>query len=284
MCRLSGGNYVGGIAGRATDMRGCRSFVEITDGNEFTGTIAGQCSGELSANAFVENGMGAVDGISYRGKAFPVTYEKMLTLSDVPEEFSVMKLIFMADGEIVETLEYGYGDSVRDADIPEIPSVAGSFAEWEDFDGSDLRFGKIINAVYSNRLTAIASDVCRDDGLPVFIAEGSYGDESLVAERGDAAWRITLPEDGAESHLIRYYAEGDNLDVFVNGERVDSEQDGRYLVFRTNLMDFEVTTAEKPFNYIPLIYAGGGAAALAIIVIVAVSVRKKKKSAVKPGQ
>lgn len=284
MCRLSGGDYVGGIAGKATDMRGCRSFVEIIDGNEFTGTIAGQGSGELSANAFVENGMGAVDGISYRGRAFPVTYEKMLTLSDVPEEFSVMKLIFMADGEIVDTLEYGYGDSVRDADIPEVPAVAGSFAEWEDFDRSDLRFGKIINAVYSNLLTAIASDVCRDDGLPVFIAEGSYGDQSLTVERSDAAWKITLPDDGADSHLIRYYAEGDGLDVFVNGERVESEQDGRYLVFRTNLMDFEVTTAEKPFNYLPFIYAGGGLIVLVVIIIIAARVKKKKKSAVKSGQ
>lgn len=284
MCRLSGGDYVGGIAGSANDMQGCRSFVEINDSREFTGAIAGQGKGELLSNAFVENGMGAVDGVSYRGKAFPVPYEKMLTLSDVPEEFSIMKLIFMADGEIVDTLEYSYGGSVRNADIPDVPVKSGSFAEWEEFDGEDLRFGKIINAVYSNLITAIASEVCRDDGLPVFIAEGSYGSESLIAERRDAAWQVTVPDDGAESHLIRYYTELENQDVFVNGERVDSEQDGRYLVFRTNLLNFEVTTADKPFNYLPLIYAGSGAAILAIIIIVAVTVRKKKKAIVKSGQ
>ncbi len=284
MCRLSGGDYVGGIAGRAEDMRGCRSFAEITESGEFTGAIAGQGNGELSSNAFVENGMGAVDGVSYRGKAFPVPYEKMLTLSDVPEEFSIMKLIFMADGEIVDTLEYSYGDSVRDTDIPDIPARSGSFAEWEEFDGEDLRFGKIINAVYSNLVTAIASEVCRDDGLPVFIVEGSYGSESLIAERRDAAWQVTVPDDGAESHLIRYYTEGENQDVYVNGERVDSERDGRYLVFRTNLLNFEVTTADKPFNFLPLIYAGSGVAVLAIIIIIAVTIRKRKKAVVKSGQ
>ncbi len=284
MCRLSGGDYVGGIAGSAKDMQGCRGFAEIVDGKEFTGAIAGQGSGELSGNAYVENGIGAVDGVSYRGKAFPVTYEKMLTLSEVPEEFSVMKLVFMADGKIVDTLEYSYGGSVNIADIPDIPAKSGSFAEWEKFDGDNLRFGKIINAVYSNMVTAIASEVCRDDGLPVFIAEGSYGSESLIAERRDTAWQVTVPDDGAESHLIRYYAEGENQDVFVNGELVDSEMDGRYLVFRTNLLNFEVTTDEKPFNYLPFIYAGGGAAFLATIIIIAAAVRKKKKIAVKSGQ
>lgn len=283
MCRLSGGDYVGGIAGSAKDMRGCRGFAEITDGKEFTGAIAGQGSGELSGNAFVENGIGAVDGVSYRGKAFPVPYEKMLSLSDVPEEFGRMKLVFMADGEIVDTLEYSYGDSVRSEDIPDVPARSGSFAEWEEFDGEELRFGKIINAVYRNLVTAVASDICRDDGLPVFIAEGSYGSDSLVAERRDAAWQVTVPDDGAESHIIRYYAEGENQDIYVNGERVDSERDGRYLVFRTNLLNFEVTTAEKPFNYLPFVYAGGGALILAIIIIVA-AVRKKKRAAVKSGQ
>ena len=73
-------------------------------------------------------------------------------------------------------------------------------------------------------------------------------------------------------------------DIYVNGERVDSERDGRYLVFRTNLLNFEVTTADKPFNFLPLIYAGSGVAVLAIIIIIAVTIRKRKKAVVKSGQ
>ena len=278
MCRISGGNYVGGIAGSGTDISGCRGFAEITESGEFSGAIAGQSGGELTGNVFVENGDGGVDGVSYRGKAFPVTYEKMLSLSGVPEEFGVMKLIFTADGEIVDILEYPYGGSVNAADIPEIPAKRGCFAEWEEFDGSDLRFGKIINAVYSNLITAVASEVCRDDGLPVFIVEGSYGDASVGAARNETAWSVKIPDDGAESHIIRYYAEDSGLDVYVNGERVDSVQDGRYLVFSTNLNDFELTTEKKPFDYVPFLYIGGGAAVPAVVIIIAVSIHKKKNA------
>ena len=40
MCRLSGDNYVGGIAGSGFTITGSRSFV-LADGDEYVGAIAG---------------------------------------------------------------------------------------------------------------------------------------------------------------------------------------------------------------------------------------------------
>lgn len=283
MCRLSGADHVGGITGKGTDISGCRSFCEITESGEFTGAIAGQCTGELYDNAFVENGSGAVDGISYREKAFPVSYKKMLALSDVPKEFSVMKLLFTADGEIVDILEYAYGDNVSEADIPAIPEKRGCFAKWEDFDKNDLKFGKIINAVYSNLITAVSSDVCRGDGLPVFIVEGSFGGEELRADElkapndSESVWSLSIPDDGAQSHIIRYYADEGETDIYVNGEPAEYEKDGRYLVFSTDLKNIEVKAQKKSFDYTMLLYAAGAAAAIIVIIIIAVAVHKKNK-------
>ena len=283
MCRLSGDDRVGGIAGKGTDISGCRSFCEITESGEFTGAIVGQCTGELSDNAFVENGSGAADGISYGEKAFPVSYKEMLTLSDVPKEFGVIKLIFTADGKIVDTLEYSYGDSVSEADIPAIPEKRGCYAQWEDFDGNELKFGKIINAVYNNLITAISSDVCRADGLPIFIAEGSFGGEKIGASENqssndnESVWKLSIPDDGAASRVIRYYADEGEAELYINGEPADYERDGRYLVFSTDFTEFELTVKKKSFENTLIIYAAAGAAVTAVIIIAAAAVHKKNR-------
>lgn len=281
MCRLSGGDYVGGIAGKCKDMSGCRAFSELTEWDEFAGAVAGCAEGELSGNIFVENSFGAVDGISYRSKAFPVTYEKMLTLSGIPEEFSVMKLIFMADDVPVAVLEYGYGDSIPDSDIPAVPEKEGCYAKWESFEREELHYGAIINAEYYNLISAVASEATREDGLPVFLAEGAYSDSaSLFAEESGGVWTVSIPDDGSQSHVVRYYCEGEpkKTDVCINGAVVSSEADGRYLVFTTELSEFELTESKKPLDPKPFIIGGAGAAAVAAI-IVAAAVHKKKKAA-----
>ena len=280
MCRVSGGSCVGGIAGAAKDMSGCRAFTQITKADEFCGSIAGKADGELSGNVFVENGTGGVDGISYRSKAFSVTYEKMLTLSGVPDEFSVMKLIFMADEQPVAVLEYGYGDSVPEKDIPAVPEKEGCYAKWEDFEREELHYGAIINAEYYSLITAIASEACREDGLAVLLAEGVFGDDAvLTAEGSGSVWKVAITADGTENRVFRYYSEEkpEKTDVLINGERVSSTADGRYIVFETALTEFELTTAPKPTDPTPFV-VGGCSAAILVLLIAVVRIRKKKKA------
>ncbi len=281
MCRLDGGDYIGGIAGFAHDMTGCRAFVKIKSGDEFTGAVAGSADGTLSGNVFVEDGSGAVDGVSYSSKAYPVSYDKMLTLANVPEEFRKMKLIFTADGEEVAEIECDHGGKVRESSLPAIPEKAGYYAKWADFDKDNVRFGEVIEAEYYRLVSASASEVTREDGLPVIIAEGAFGDnEKPGAEYDGASWHVTIPDDGAESHVVRFYCEGkpEDTDILVNGAVTLSQPDGKYMVFTVNLNDFNLSTANKPFNYIP-IAIGGGAAVLLIVVVFAVRHNKKKKSA-----
>ncbi|MCM1055746.1 MAG: hypothetical protein NC394_09540 [Bacteroides sp.] len=284
MCSLEGGDYVGGIAGRGADISGCRSFCEIKNSDEFSGAVVGQCTGELSDNAFVENGSGAADGISYAEKAYPVSYKEMLSLSGVPDEFKTIKLIFTADGEIVDTLEYSYGDSVNEEDIPAIPEKRGCFAEWEEFDGSDLKFGKTVNAEYRNLITALASDACRDDGLPLFVVEGSFGSEelSVYESKGNGVcWLLTVPDDGAETHTVRYYADENETELFVNNEPVEYERDGRYLVFTSKLNQFELSARKQTVDETLIIYAAIGAAAVVIIIVVFSALSRKRKKGAK---
>lgn len=281
MCRLDGGDYIGGIAGSAHDMTGCRAFAKIKSGDEFVGAVAGNADGSLSGNVFVEDDSGAVDGVSYSGKAYPVSYDKMLTLANVPGEFRKMKLIFTADGEEVAEIECDYGGKVRESALPAIPEKAGYYAKWADFDMENVRFGEVIEAEYYRLSSASASEVTREDGLPVIIAEGAFGgDEKPIAEYDGVSWHVTIPDDGAESHVVRFYCEREpeKTDILINGAVTPSEPDGKYTVFTVSLNDFNLSTADKPFNYIPIAIGGGAAAAL-IVVVFAVRHSKKKKRA-----
>lgn len=284
MCRVSGEDYVGGIVGKGADITDCRAFVKITAYTEYAGAVAGYADGDISHNVFADSDIGGIDGVSYRAKAYPVDYEKLITLDYVPEDFSQIKLIFVADGTTVAERTYSYGDDVPDSDIPEIPAKDGSYAEWEEFDTHDLHFGAVINAEYHDKITAIATEQRRDDGLPVILVQGHFsGTDALQASVSGGVWHLVIPDDGTYKHVVRYYCPDDpkSTDICINGRVVESEVDGKYLVFTAGLSEFDISTTPKLVDPIIFIAAGGGAALLALIIIAAAIHKKKKKRAAK---
>lgn len=288
MCRVSGEDYVGGVVGQGKDITDCRAFVKITSYTEYAGAIAGYADGEISHNVFSDSDIGGIDGVSYRAKAYPMDYEKLLTLNYVPEDFSQIKLIFVADGTTVAERTYSYGDDVPDSDIPEIPGKEGCYAEWEEFDAHDLKFGAVINAEYRDKITAIATAQRRDDGLPVILVQGHFsGSDELSAEVSGGVWHIVIPDDGTYKHIVRYYSSEDpkTVDVCINGRAVESEVDGRYIVFEAGLSEFDISTAPKAVNPLIFIAAGAGAAVTVLIIIaVIIHKKKKKKASGKPSE
>ena len=65
----------------------------------YCGAIAGRVDdeGEISRNRFVENGSAGIDGVSYAGKAEPISYESLMAEENVPEEFGKFTLTYIAD-------------------------------------------------------------------------------------------------------------------------------------------------------------------------------------------
>lgn len=292
-CRVSGASYVGGIAGEANDISSCRSFAVITDGSECIGAVAGSCTGDMSGNTFIDNGVGGVDGISYSGRAYPVDHSRMLTLDNVPRDFEKLTLTFIADDKVIDEIECGYGESIPESRLPEIPEREGCFAKWEDFSFSDVTFGAEINAVYTDYVTSLASVELRENGLPVIVAAGSFtdGDKLSVLNAGSGGyidsdmWTVTVPDDGSETHTIRYLpaVNPEKAEVRVIGsdgipQTAETVIDGSYLVFDALGNSFEISVTEKP-SLVWLYIALGAAAAAAVIVII--FVRKKKNSKAK---
>lgn len=290
-CRIGGTDYVGGIAGEGKDIKNCKSFVIITEGDERVGAIAGQADGELSGNIFIDAGIGGIDGISYKGKAYPVSYEYMLADEDVPEEFRVITLTFISDGEVTEEVECRYGESLDEDKIPEIPQKDGYFAKWEDLDFSEVLFDSEINAVYTPYVTALSSIEQRENKLPIIIVQGSFTDEDkITALSGESInyavsdkWTVTLPEDGNTVHTVRYLScvKPKNAEVILteNGvERIaEAEVDGQYLVFEVNGSSFDIYVKKKASLW--FIYAAAAVlAAVAAVMIIIVMKKRKKKS------
>ena len=289
-CRVSGKDFVGGIAGTAHDMRDCKSFVVIDEGTERIGAVAGYSDfeGEIKNNTFVDNGIGAVDGISYSGIAYPVPYGQMIAFGNTPKEFKALELTFISGDEIVKVVPVEYGESLTSAEIPDVPERGGNFGEWEEFDYENITFSAEINAVYEKFITALESAEKRDSGLPIFVAEGNFtsSDSITVTENGTdsscESWSITLPSDGEESHRVRFLPtikpSKAEITVTENGVQKIAETviDGRYLVVEISGNSAILTVSEK--DHTVLIIAAASAAAAAVIIILIIIIRKKKNT------
>lgn len=298
MVHLSGGDYVGGISGTAKDMADCISFVVINESGEYTGMIAGFADeeGSISSNIFVDSSavtglrsVGAIDGISYDGRAFPVTFEEMSENYKHPVPFTELKLTYTADGKVVAELPFEYGGSISEDNIPDIPHISGFFAEWldDEINYSMLTFPETIEAEYSEYITSISSELRRDDIKPVVIAEGAFGSSDIITAEpisGSAAdcteWRIILPKDSSDEHTVRYlpYGEADKTKLIVNGEEISAEQDGSYLVFRASDSELSIIERESGKGAVLFIAAGCLAAAVILAVIITATKRKKPKA------
>lgn len=281
MCRLEGDDYIGGIAGRGHDISSCVSFVSIDSSDEFSGAVAGDCDGEAEGNVFSENGMGGIDGVSYDGRAFPVSYDELIAMENVPEEFRNLTLTFVAEGKVVDTIPFRYGETLKESDIPEAPHKNGYFAKWEEHDYSNMTYGAVIEAEYIPNVTAISSELTRESGRPVFMAEGTFTDSDRleVIDLGGESWEVHIPEDDNSERLIRFLpvTKPDKTLIKIDGKAVPSDTDGSYAVFTASGGSFVLTASEKPVNITAAAAVSGGAAVLAAVLIAVIRKRKKAK-------
>ncbi len=257
MCNLSGREYVGGVAGYGTTIENCSSMVGLADITACSGAIAGWAdpeSGGLTGNTFVHKSLGAVDGISYSEKAYPLSYEELLKQEGLPKQFRTLRLSFVAEGELIGEVEFEYGGSISPAQIPPVPEKDGYTGAWPDYDYSALYYSAVIEAVYTPREGALAAAVTREDSpMAIVLIEGDfdrntevmllpYEGEGPQVERGELreAWTMRLSRLEAEqSYSLRYLppetGRGREIRIYMlrDGEwsPVETEQAGSYLSF-----------------------------------------------------
>lgn len=244
-CFLTGETYIGGIVGKSVDndalglstcVENCRAMVEISGAKQFYGAIAGESTGDFDGNLFVANGLNGLDYRSIAGEAEPVSYEEMLEIENLPEEFKLLTLLFVTeDEEIIKKVSFEYGTSFGSDIWPETPQKENCYTQWDKTDLTNLTFDTIVTAEYIDHVQTLASSQTREDGRAVFYIEGSFTENDAVActqQEGNAEavlsatggeddeniefWRLVVPNDGATAHTVRYLpTKGSAADVKV---------------------------------------------------------------------
>ncbi len=257
-CVLSGGRYVGGIVGDAAPDGGlvqdCRAYVRAERCEQYAGAIAGTDRGSFRDNLFVDNGLAGLGTSSITGQAGPASFEALCG-ADAPEGFRKLTLRFLADGEVLRSLTFDYGDSFDESAFPALPEREGEYARWEPAELNNLTFDTDVEAVYTPFLTALPSERTRSDGRPVFFVEGEFdgdgalgltpaqtavpfGDSALTRRTAVEQWELSIPYDGAAVHTLRWLSPTGRTaryEVYTlwNGvwSRVETEPVGGYLTF-----------------------------------------------------
>ena len=292
-CRLSGGDYVGGVAGLGATLVNCHTLVTIDGGSAYLGAVAGDVDsgGAVSGNTFTSESLGALDGISYAGRAEAVDFDALCSAEGVPALFSRLELTFVADGVTVAVLPFQYGEGVES--LPEIPAKKGYSASWPDLDYTHLTASQTLEAVYTPYTSALT-----DGGeLPQILVDGSFSSRAEVSHttedvtwtdaRGQThtgtAYTVAVEDPDLEqvSYTVHYRLPdpGKRYALWVLGEdgwnQAEHEIDGRYLLLASRQEEITFCVLERPVNLLAW-GAAAGALLLATGVCAAVQFRKRR--------
>lgn len=295
-CTLKGSSQIGGIAGYGTTITDCYSMVQINEGDYYLGSIAGNAASDsvISNNYFVEGCPAGIDGISYEGKAQPLSYEAFMASPDLPDIFNNLYLTFVADGKTVSVIALKYGDTFQPDVLPQVPSKEGCIGNWSDFDQVSITFDQTIEAIYTEYITTLESSQQVNE-RPVVLIEGTFGPEDdFTLTQIDAypedsmtkaqCWKIAISGISTGPYTIRYLIpeemEHPQIEIYENGtwKAIDTETDGSYYVFISNKSDIVFSCVDRPAasatgTIIVLIVC---AAVLILLLLTVLFIKKKR--------
>ena len=312
-CILSGSDYVGGIAGSANNVYDSYSLVQILDEESYYGAIAGDVTGngKIRGCYFVSDDLAGIDRVSYALKAEPVSYEELINIEGMPEEFKTMKVTFLLDNDDDERIEVAtqdvkYGYTLSPDEFPFVICDDGNYISWSIKDAVEVFSDLEIHAESLRDVTTLASSLVRSTKQSAILVDGSFmEDDRLTANvRVNAPdelkncieyWELEIPDDGAVNHQIRYSLPDDYRDeigssfgvyIYENGQwnRVkEVGMMGAYYTFDVpgNNVGIQIVNEYKKDNRTMIfIIAGAGVVGLLVLVLILkkVSVPKNKKT------
>ena len=302
-CTVSGDEYVAGITGSGSDIEDCYAIVRLQDATAFAGAIAGEVdeTGSVLSNYFVSDELAGIDRISFHGKAEPMSYEDMLEVEGIPDEFRKMVITFYADDVEVSKAECAYGGSVSEALYPDIPVKDGFYADWDVKELKDVKNDTDVTVEYVRYLTTLASMQKRNNKQSVILVDGEFEEDSTIQvssgkpenyaslEDITECWKVEFTDDGNAAHQFRYQApDGQTKGVTIyvkTGEtwtEADTELMGAYYLFDVDGNKAEIAVSVKNRGikaYLPFII--GGVVVVGVVVVVIIKKKKtgKKKKA-----
>lgn len=313
--------------GSASTVTGCWSLVDITGCQQYEGAVSGADTGTFTDNYFVSDTLAGINRQSFAGRAEPVSFDTLAAAEGMPGGMTAFTLSFVSDGKVLTSRTFSYGASFDSSVYPPLPEKDGIYAHWDRTDLRDLHLDTVVTAVYDALLPTLSSEQTREDGRPVILAGGDFNDgdtmaataltltpEEFHAADGSFAdraanwfsylkegqlppltvnrrvaeqWRVSLPDDGQETHTLRYLPSQDasHLRLYVNDgggwQAVSYDTVGSYLSFTAGGASPEFAVVTTASVWWPL------AAAIAVCVAIVLAIllgrrhcRRRKAAAV----
>ena len=308
---ISGAAYVGGIAGSATIVSDSYVMTHL-QATQLYGSILGiaetpysEVDDPITGNFYLQFGKdpGAIDGVSYSGKAQGLSKDEFFTVQANCPIFTTVTVTFLADDQIVYTEKLSAGASF--SAIPEVPQKSGFVGRWDQLEETDLScifFDVTIKAAYVGYTLTVESDVTDDKGRPILLMQGDFsGAGKVLLTKMDSfvglkeeqtflqGWAFTaedcIHQQAGRLLMPKDYA-GKNLIVYVrdkNGDwnAIEHRIDGSYMVFLLRNGDDAIAVVEAPrqtiFTTEVLIAGATGAAVVLLFVAVSSVIRKQKR-------
>ena len=269
------------------------NMVVTVDGGAYTGAIAGDVDEDSSVTGclFTHETLGAIDGISYAGKAEPAAFDVLCAGDTVPKTFSQMELTFRADGKVVAVVPFQYGRGIDS--LPEIPAKKGFSAVWPALDYTHLTASQTLDAVYTPYTSSLTDDT---QTLPQILVDGSFSSQATVSHtsepvswtdakgtaRTGTAVTVTVddPDMTAISYTVHYRLpeDGKRYDLWVKTEsgweKQDSTVDGSYLLFTSDRETVTFCVQERTAS--PLLWVLLAVLILLALMLVVIRIRKKR--------
>ncbi len=307
MCEAVSERYAGGIAGIAHSMVNNICLSAVDPEGEYHGAVAGDTDnadldikdrGSISGNVFVFRDLGAINGVTESSEARAVSYEELLGMQGIPEEFKKMTVTFKDEGVTVKKVKVPYGGSLDISDFPEIGNASeGKFGYWEEKDLDDIRQNFTINAVYADYITSVASDNAEKPGM---IISGRFFDgTALNMEEKEVFGKLPdgnelyksvsftidnpygIPDNA--KYTVRYRTNDtsgkDAVLLYDSGKYVpaESRRDREYIVFDMDgAGSFYLAHTGRRKTEFAVLCAVAAAAGITILVVLISAFRKKK--------
>lgn len=311
--------------GSASTVTGCWSLVDITDCQQYEGAVSGADTGTFTDNYFVSDTLAGINRQSFAGRAEPVSFDTLAAAEGMPGGMTTFTLSFVSDGKVLTSRTFSYGASFDSSVYPPLPEKDGIYAHWDRTDLHGLHLDTVVTAIYDPLLPTLSSEQTREDGRPIILAGGDFNDgdtmaataltltpEEFHAADGSFAdraanwfsylkdgqlppltvnrrvaeqWRVSLPDDGQETHTLRYLPSQDasHLRLYVNDgdgwQAVSCDTVGSYLSFTAGGASPEFAVVTTASVWWPLVAAIAVCVAIVLAVLLGRRHRRRRKAA-----
>ena len=311
--------------GSASTVTGCWSLVDITGCQQYEGAVSGADTGTFTDNYFVSDTLAGINRQSFAGRAEPVSFDTLAAAEGMPGGMTTFTLSFVSGGKVLTSRTFSYGASFDSSVYPPLPEKDGIYAHWDRTDLHGLHLDTVVTAVYDALLPTLSSEQTREDGRPIILAGGDFNDgdtmaataltltpEEFHAADGSFAdraanwfsylkdgqlppltvnrrvaeqWRVSLPDDGQETHTLRYLPSQDasHLRLYVNDgdgwQAVSCDTVGSYLSFTAGGASPEFAVVTTASVWWPLAAAIAVCEAIVLAVLLGRRHRRRRKAA-----